>query len=143
MKRRSFIKTAAVLATALTAKPAWAGISFQDTAKIRSVLRGGKSFYQDAWQILDVGILESGRLIVGPVNSIKTAEIIDVSGKIVSPGFIDILADNAANPQRTYKIFEKYKVGDGVTTALQMHGGSSNTAAYPTAGQVIPASIKK
>ena len=57
-------------------------------------------------------------------------ETINVTGKIVSPGFIDILADNSMDPDSTYDTFEKYKVTDGVTTALQMHGGSPESGTY-------------
>jgi hypothetical protein len=55
---------------------------------------------------------------------------LNVTGRVVSPGFIDILADNSTSPETTYPIFEKYKVSDGVTTALQMHGGSPDCGAY-------------
>lgn len=141
MKRRSFIKTASVLTASIAVGSAFAKISFQDKVKIKWVLRGGKSFYQNAWQVLDIGIDESGKLRIGPINSLRAAEVMNVPGKIISPGFIDILADNAANPQRTYKIFEKYKVSDGVTTALQMHGGSSSCEAYYKAFGALPHAI--
>ncbi len=141
MKRRSFIKTASVLTASITVGSAFAKISFQDKINIKWVLRGGKSFYQNAWQVLDIGIDESGKLRIGPINSLQAGEVMNVQGKIISPGFIDILADNAANPQRTYKIFEKYKVSDGVTTALQMHGGSSNCEAYYKAFGALPHAI--
>ncbi len=140
MKRRAFIKTAGALAV-LSGGPALARISFQDKSKIKTVLRGGRSFYQNSWQVLDIGIDQVGKLKIGTLNSIQAAETIDVTGKFVSPGFIDILADNAANPQRTYKIFEKYKVADGVTTALQMHGGSSTCAAYYKTFDALPHAI--
>lgn len=70
-----------------------------------------------------VGINQEGRLKISE-TPLQGLQEIDASGKIVSPGFIDILADNAANPQQTYQIFEKYKVSDGLTTVLQMHGGA-------------------
>ena len=49
---------------------------------------------------------------------------INAKGLIVSSGFIDILADNSYHPKKSYQIFEKYKLTDGVTTSLQMHGGT-------------------
>jgi N-acyl-D-aspartate/D-glutamate deacylase len=73
-----------------------------------------------------LGITESGKLKVS-ATALQGKQEIDATGKIVSPGFIDILADNATNPQQTYTIFEKYKISDGLTTVLQMHGG----AEYP------------
>ena len=138
MKRRYFIKTTAALAATLsTGVSALASISFPEPG-LKFVLTGGRCFYKDQWQVLDVGIEEGGRIKVGSPNSLQASEHIDVTNKIVSPGFIDILADNAANPERTYKIFEKYKVTDGVTTALQMHGGSPDCAAYYKTFNAIP-----
>ena len=90
--------------------------------EVKLVLRGGKSFYQGKWQTSDVGIDAAGKLRLG--SNLRAPEILDVSNKVVAPGFIDILADNAANPESTFPIFEKFKVSDGVTTGLQMHGGS-------------------
>ncbi len=63
-------------------------------------------------------------------TGLEATETIDVTDRVVAPGFIDVLADNSANPAATYPIFEKYKVADGVSTALQMHGGSADCAAY-------------
>ena len=137
MKRRSFLKTTG----SLVAMSAMSSISFGEQLQLKTVLRGGKSFYMDKWQILDVGIDELGKLKIGSLNSLHAPEIIDVPNKIVSPGFIDILADNAANPEKTYKIFEKFKVTDGVTTALQMHGGSPDTASYYKTFGAVPHAI--
>jgi N-acyl-D-aspartate/D-glutamate deacylase len=96
--------------------------------EVKLVLRGGKSFYQGKWQTSDVGIDAAGKLRLG--TNLRAPEILDVSNKIVAPGFIDILADNSANPESTFPIFERFKVSDGVTTGLQMHGGSADCAAY-------------
>src|SRR6185295_14083676 len=98
----SFLKSTG----SLVAMSAMSNISFGDALQLKTVLRGGKCFYQNKWQILDVGIDESGKLKIGSPNSLNASEIVDVPNKIVSPGFIDILADNAANPEKTYKIFE-------------------------------------
>jgi N-acyl-D-aspartate/D-glutamate deacylase len=78
----------------------------------------------------DIGIDRNGKLMVAEAGTLEADEVVSVEGKVVSPGFIDILTDNTANPQRTYVIVEKYKVTDGVTTALQMHGGSAEVASY-------------
>ncbi|CAN5476126.1 D-aminoacylase [soil metagenome] len=129
MKRRSFIKSAGLLAATLSSAATFANISFPETG-LKIVLRGGRSFYQNQWQLLDIGIDDKGRLKIGQANSLTAEQIIDVAGKIVSPGFIDILSDNSASPQKTFKIVEKFKVTDGVTTALQMHGGNATTASY-------------
>jgi len=92
------------------------------------VLHGGRVFFNNRWQVMDVGIDEAGKLRFG--SDMRGIETLDVSGRVVSPGFIDILADNSTEPELTFQIFEKYKVSDGVTTALQMHGGSANCGAY-------------
>jgi N-acyl-D-aspartate/D-glutamate deacylase len=92
------------------------------------VLRGGRWFARGAWQTGDIGIDAGGRLRFG--SDLRAPELLDITGRVVSPGFIDVLADNGANPTRTFPIFEKYKVSDGVTTALQMHGGSADSAAF-------------
>lgn len=139
MKRRSFIKTAGSLTAFIaTAWPAFARIHFQNDPSLKFVLRGGKSFYQNQWQLSDIGIDTSGKLKIGAPGSLQALEIIDVKDKVISPGFIDILADNAASPERTYRIFEKFKVTDGVTTALQMHGGSGDCAAYYRTFNALP-----
>jgi N-acyl-D-aspartate/D-glutamate deacylase len=75
-----------------------------------------------------VGIDSRGRLRFG--NDLKGIETFNVTGKVVSPGFVDILADNSMDPDSTFDTFEKYKVSDGVTTALQMHGGSAACGDY-------------
>lgn len=78
--------------------------------------------------MMDAGIDREGKLRLG--SGLEADEVIDGRGRIISPGFIDILADNSASPEQTFPVFEKYKVTDGVTTALQMHGGAADTAEY-------------
>jgi N-acyl-D-aspartate/D-glutamate deacylase len=129
LNRKDFLKLSGAAIAGLVFPKATFGRSLQDK-NLKTVLRGGKSFYQNKWQQLDVGIDQYGKLLIGSLNSLSAPQVIDVTGKIVSPGFIDILADNTANPEKTYSIFEKYKVSDGVTTALQMHGGSPDIAAH-------------
>lgn len=92
------------------------------------LLRGGRLHSNGRLELGDVGIDRERKLRFGA--GLVADQVIDVSGRIVSPGFIDILADNSANPFVTFPIFEKYKVGDGVTTALQMHGGTADCAEY-------------
>lgn len=54
------------------------------------------------------------QLTTGPVSGIRT---INAEGRYVVPGFIDILS------YEPYYTASLYKVGDGVTTNLCMHGG--------------------
>ena len=128
MKRRTFLQMSIPVAAGLVLpackriegsveKPVWA-----------TVLKRGRSFFDGRWQVIDIGIDDAGKLHFG--SDLLGAETLNVSGRVVSPGFIDILADNSTSPETTYSIFEKYKVSDGVTTALQMHGGSADSGAY-------------
>ena len=83
--------------------------------------------------------MTAGRLRFGV--DLRGTETLNVNGRVVSPGFIDILADNSTSPETTYPIFEKYKVSDGVTTALQMHGGSADCGSYYRRFARLPHSI--
>lgn len=126
MDRKKFLGLTATVSAGLML----GGMRFLQSNKVNIVLRGGKCYFQNQWQVLDIGIDDTGKLVIAPENTLSGNSIMDVTGKIISPGFIDILADNGTSPASTYKIFEKYKVSDGVTTALQMHGGSPDCAAY-------------
>src|SRR5690349_14957968 len=127
MKRRDFVKLSTAASMALPV------ISFGaikvGAPPFETVLKNGKIFSGGKWINAHVGIDATGKLSI--ITTLPSdGNIIDVEGNTISPGFIDILADNAANPERTYKTFEKFKVTDGVTTALQMHGGSEKTGWY-------------
>ncbi|MFN3316929.1 MAG: hypothetical protein ACK40K_08970, partial [Raineya sp.] len=104
------------------------GIKITENPKAQSdykiVIKNGSVFAENQLKKdVFVGIDTNGKLKISE-TPLQGLQEIDASNKIVSPGFIDILADNAANPQQTYTIFEKYKVADGLTTVLQMHGGA-------------------
>lgn len=124
MKRRTFIQRSAALTMAAT------GFGWAQQDGLLVVLRGARCFADGAWKTPDVGIDRNGKLVIAEWGTLQAPEIIQLDGKVISPGFIDILTDNTANPQRTYSIVEKFKVSDGVTTALQMHGGSADIAGY-------------
>ncbi len=127
MKRRQFIKLSSAASVLLPAT-SFSPIRVNPPA-FETILKNGKIFTQGKWQLAHIGINTVGKLTI--LSSLPTeGNIIDVAGNVIAPGFIDILADNAANPERTYKTFEKYKLTDGVTTALQMHGGSEKTGWY-------------
>src|SRR5215208_5524381 len=128
MKRRTFLQLSIPLAASL-ALPACKRIEGSvEKPVLPLILRGGKSFFHGRWRTMDIGIDDAGKLRFG--MDLRGTETMNVSGRVVSPGFIDILADNSTSPETTYPIFEKYKVSDGVTTALQMHGGSADCGAY-------------
>lgn len=84
-----------------------------------------------------IGILPNGKFLFSPFP-ITGKQYIHAAGLVAAPGFVDILADNAANPQKTYLIFEKYKLTDGCTTPLQMHGGSDETQKFYDYFQTVP-----
>lgn len=76
-----------------------------------------------------MGVTHDGRIRLSD-RPLPAESVIDATGRIVSPGFIDTLGDNSSRPARTYHTYEKYKVTDGVSTALQMHGGAGNVGAF-------------
>ena len=129
MKRRTFLQMSIPLAAASLALPACKRIEGSvEKPLLPLVLRGGRSFIDGQWRTVDIGIDDAGKLRLG--IDLRGTETLNVTGRVISPGFIDILADNSTSPESTYQIFEKYKVSDGVTTALQMHGGSPDCGAY-------------
>ncbi|MCP4481289.1 MAG: amidohydrolase family protein [bacterium] len=77
-------------------------------------------------QVANIGISAAIIQVVTQAK-IKGKKVINAAGLIVSPGFIDILADNSFSPRSTYLTVEKYKIFDGVTTILFMHGGTAKT----------------
>lgn len=129
MKRRTFLQMSIPLAAASLALPACKRIEGSvEKPLLPLVLRGGRSFIDGQWRTVDIGIDDAGKLRLG--IDLRGTQTLNVTGRVISPGFIDILADNSTSPESTYQIFEKYKVSDGVTTALQMHGGSPDCGAY-------------
>ncbi|MBD3637989.1 MAG: amidohydrolase family protein [Crocinitomicaceae bacterium] len=132
--RREFLKKSALLAAASAASSS--GLSQllptepeEGELLYDYVIANGDVFFERKFQKLFVGINSFGKLKIS-ATPLKGQQIIDATGKIVSPGFIDILADNSSNPEETYLTFESYKVTDGVTTALQLHGGHHKAASY-------------
>ncbi len=75
-------------------------------------------------EIANVGIL-ADQIRAITTDDIRGRKTIDASGQIVAPGFIDILASI-----RLDKAAHEFKVGDGVTTVLGMHGGPLDVAEY-------------
>lgn len=75
-------------------------------------------------EIANVGITGE-RIQAITVDDIRGRKTIDATGRIVAPGFIDILASI-----RLDKKAHEFKIGDGVTTVLGMHGGPIDVDAY-------------
>ena len=127
--RRSFLKKASLLGVAgWASNTAWSQL-LPDQTEMAYVIENGQVFINRSFQNVTVGITQEGRFKVSK-EPLKGQIYIDASNKIVSPGFIDILADNSSNPEGTYEVFEQYKVADGVTTALQLHGGHHKAGSY-------------
>jgi len=75
-------------------------------------------------EIANVGI-RGNRIEAITTGAIRGRRTVDASGQIVAPGFIDILANIALDRQA-----HEFKIGDGVTTVLGMHGGPLDVADY-------------
>jgi N-acyl-D-aspartate/D-glutamate deacylase len=76
-------------------------------------------------QVAHIGI-EGGKVKLITTRQIRGRQEIDARGRVVAPGFIDILS-YAPNP---YGIW--YKIADGVTTNLGMHGLGVDAAEWFT-----------
>ncbi|HEY9516102.1 MAG TPA: hypothetical protein VIQ74_10530, partial [Gemmatimonadaceae bacterium] len=85
-------------------------------ASLRMAIQGGLVFTGNALRALNVGVRRDGRIELSD-RPLQADTVIDATGRIVSPGFIDILGDNSSQPTKTYLIYEKYKLADGVSTA--------------------------
>src|SRR4029079_14295609 len=66
-------------------------------------------------RVADVGI-RGERIVTTSGRRLKGRVRLDARGKVVAPGFIDILAN-------THPEGDRYKLMDGVTTVLSTHGG--------------------
>ncbi len=75
-------------------------------------------------QIANLGIL-GDRIEAITTDDIRGRRSIDASGQIVAPGFIDILASISLDREA-----HQFKIGDGVTTVLGMHGGPLDVENY-------------
>ena len=73
--------------------------------------------------VMNVGIV-GGSIREISQQPMKGKKVIDATGLVVAPGFIDILSYNP-NAVGSWN-----KIADGVTTNLAMHGGSSNPKAW-------------
>jgi N-acyl-D-aspartate/D-glutamate deacylase len=62
--------------------------------------------------------IRGDRIVAVTAGEVQAERIVDASGLVVAPGFIDLLARISPlhEPQR-------YKIKDGVTTVVSMHGG--------------------
>ena len=73
-------------------------------------------------RVADVGI-RGGKVVTTSGHQLRGRTMLDARGKVVSPGFVDILAS-------THPEGDRYKVMDGVTTVLSTHGGPIGVAKW-------------
>ncbi|NNE65532.1 MAG: amidohydrolase family protein [Pyrinomonadaceae bacterium] len=73
--------------------------------------------------IRNVGIRD-GKIVRISKRPIAGRDILDVTGLVVSPGFIDLHAHGQTNKAN------EYQARDGVTTALELEGGVGNVAGW-------------
>jgi N-acyl-D-aspartate/D-glutamate deacylase len=70
----------------------------------------------------DVGVRD-GKIVTTRGRGLHGAVEIDARGRVVAPGFVDILSN-------THPEGDRYKVMDGVTTVLSTHGGPVEIAKW-------------
>lgn len=75
-------------------------------------------------QVADVGV-DGGAITAVSLTTLQAKTSIDAKGKVVAPGFIDVLSYEP-NDEGAF-----FKIGDGVTTNLGMHGMQEGDYAKP------------
>ena len=97
----------------------------QSTIQYDIVLQGGRVIDPETKldAIRNVGILNN-RITMISSKPLQAKEIINVSGLVVAPGFIDLHVHGMTNVE------QEYQLHDGVTTALELEWGLEHTAAW-------------
>ncbi|MEZ4416428.1 MAG: amidohydrolase family protein [Gemmatimonadota bacterium] len=90
------------------------------------VIRGGRVLDPESGfdGVADIGV-RGGRIAAIESGPLQGRRVLDATGLIVAPGFIDPLTQVAAAQLPS----ALYKVTDGVTTVLSMHGGPTDVGA--------------
>lgn len=73
-------------------------------------------------RVADVGI-RAGKIVTTSGRRLAGKVRLDAGGRVVAPGFVDILAN-------THPEGDRFKVTDGVTTVLSTHGGPVQVARW-------------
>jgi dihydroorotase-like cyclic amidohydrolase len=89
------------------------------------VLEGGRVIDPETKldAIRNVGI-QNGRIMMISSDPLIGKETLNVSGMVVSPGFIDLHVHGVSNVE------QEYQLHDGVTTALELEWGIEHTGAW-------------
>lgn len=100
-------------------------ISSNALAQYDVVIKGGRVIDPETRldAIRNVGIA-GGRIVAISAEELKGREIIDATGLVVSPGFIDLHSHGITNKEN------EYQSHDGVTTALELEGGVHDIAGW-------------
>ena len=120
MRVRTLTAVAAVVAASLAAHvPAVAGQSYD------LVLAGGRVMDPESGldAVRHVGIRDGTIAAISP-SPLEGTTVVDVSGLVVAPGFIDL----HAHGQDLYS--SRLQARDGVTTALELEGGTGDVEAW-------------
>ncbi len=97
----------------------------QPTVHYDIVLEGGRVIDPETKldAIKNVGILNN-RIAMISSDPLQGKEIVNVSGLVVAPGFIDLHVHGMTNVE------QEYQLHDGVTTALELEWGIEHTGAW-------------
>lgn len=90
------------------------------------VIAGGRVMDPESGtdRVADVGI-RGDRIVTTRGRNLTGTVRLDAAGKVVAPGFVDILSN-------THPEGDRYKLMDGVTTVLSTHGGPVEIAKWYT-----------
>ncbi len=111
-------KFAVLLAVAALSLPLSAAETFDVVIRNGHIIDGTGS----PWYTGDIGIINGRIAQIGVLNNAPAKKVIDAQGKVVAPGFIDMLGQSElsilVNPHLPSKIFQ------GITTEITGEGGS-------------------
>jgi dihydroorotase len=117
----------------LVAGLAVAGAPLQGQETYDLVITGGRVMDPETGrdEVANVGVRD-GRIGVITTEQLRGERVIDATGHIVAPGFIDVLSGIAAR-----RVAHEDKVADGVTTTFGMHGGPLDVSGYAAEQRAI------
>ena len=131
------VTTAVLMLVSLT--PAtWAQSSSDKEAQFDIIIRNGHILdgSGNPWYAADIGIKGDRIAAIGKLDNVRAAKVIDATGRIVSPGIIDMLG------QSEYPLLidnrSISKLAQGITTEITGEGASSAPQNEKTLGPLKP-----